>query len=48
VNLSIGDKVVSGKVWQHHKREADGSLKGTAPIQSSILAHMRLSFLMDM
>ncbi len=29
VNLSIGDKVMSGKVRQH-KRESDGSLKGTA------------------
>ncbi len=29
VNLSIGDKVMSGKIGQR-KREADGSLKGTA------------------
>jgi hypothetical protein len=28
VNLLTGAKVMSGKVWQH-KREADGSLKGT-------------------
>jgi hypothetical protein len=47
VNLLIGDKVMSGKVRQC-KREADGSLQGglRIPIQSSILARMRLSFLM--
>jgi hypothetical protein len=39
VNLSIGDKVMSAKVRQH-KREANGSLKGTAHPNPILDTHM--------